>query len=169
MAASAAEREELMNSSKYFRITSVIAVAAAAAVFVSAALGARPQPTLSFVVHHRGSEFVTASGSTSVYPGHLQIGDRIFSRDALTQGTRSVGYDNELCTVTFDNHELCQVILVLPGKGQIEAHWLWTNWPSGFTGVVDGGTGIFAHANGEFTGTPLAGGTLKVRAMLNAS
>jgi hypothetical protein len=156
-----------MTSSKCFKITSAIAVAAAAAVFVSTALGARPQPTLSFVAHNRGLEFVTASGSTTVYPGHLQIGDRIFARDALTQSNRSVGYDNELCTVTFDNHELCQVTVVLPGKGQIEANWLWTDWPSGFTGVIDGGTGTFAHTKGEFTATPLAGGALKFTARLN--
>jgi hypothetical protein len=157
-----------MTSSKRFKITSVIAVAAAAAaVFASTALGVRPTPTLSFVVHNRGLEFVTASGSTSAYPGHLQIGDRIFSRDALTQGSRSVGYDNELCTVTFDNHELCQVSMVLQGKGQIQASWLWTDWPSGFSGVIDGGTGNFAHAKGEFTATPLANGALKITATLN--
>jgi hypothetical protein len=156
-----------MTLSKRFRITSVIAVAAAAAVFVSTALGAKPTPTLSFVVHNRGLEFVTASGSTSVYSGQLQIGDRIFSRDALTQGTRSVGYDNELCIVTFDNHEVCQAMMVLPGKGQIQASWLWTDWPSGFTGVIDAGTGTFAHAKGEFTATPLAGGALKLTATLN--
>jgi hypothetical protein len=156
-----------MRSSKRFKITSVIAVAAAAVVIASTALGQRPTPTLSFVVDSRGLEFVTASGSTSVYPGHLQIGDRIFSRDALMQGTSSVGYDNELCTVTFDNHELCQIMLAIPGKGQLQASWLWTDWPSGFTGVIDGGTGTFAHAKGEFTATPLAGGALKLTATLN--
>jgi hypothetical protein len=155
-----------MTSSKRFRITSAIAVAAAA-VFVSTALAARPTPTLSVVAHSRGLEFVTAAGSTSVYPGHLQIGDRIFSRDALTQDTRSVGYDNELCTVTFDNHELCQATVVLSGQGQIQASWLWTDWPSRFTGVIDGGTGTFAHAKGEFTATPLAAGALKLTATLN--
>jgi hypothetical protein len=156
-----------MTSGKYFRITSVIAVAAAAAVYVSTALGARPRPTLSFVAHNNGLEFVTASGSTSGYPGALQIGDRIFSRDVLTQGTSSVGYGNELCTVTFEGHEICQVTVVLAGQGEIEANWLWTDWPSGFTGVIDGGTGAFAHANGEFTATPLADGAVEFTATLN--
>jgi hypothetical protein len=156
-----------MTSRKRFTITSVIAVAASSAVFVSAALGARPRPTLSLIIHNRGLELVTTSGSTTVFPGHLQMGDRIFSRDALTQGNRSVGYDNELCTVTFDNHELCQATLVLPGKGQIQANWLWADWPSGFTGVIDGGTGAFACGKGEFTATPLAGGALKLTARLN--
>jgi hypothetical protein len=156
-----------MTSSKYLRITPAIAVATAAAVFVSTALGARPQRTLSFVAHNQGLEFVTASGSTAVYPGQLQIGDRIFARDALTQGNDSVGYDNELCTVTFDGHEICQTTVVLPGQGQIQVNWLWTDWPSGFTGVIDGGTGTFAHAHGEFTATPLAGGAVEFTATLN--
>jgi hypothetical protein len=157
-----------MISNKRFTIVSVIAVAAAAAaVFASTALGAKPRPTLSFVARNAGLEFVTASGPTTVYPGHLQIGDRIFARDALTQGTRSVGYDNELCTVTFDNHELCHTVVVLPGEGQIETNWLWTDWPSGFTGTIDGGTGAFAHATGQFTATPLAGGAVKFTATLS--
>jgi hypothetical protein len=155
-----------MTTRKRFTITSVIAVAAAAAVFVSTALGARPQPTLTLFVHQRGIEFVTPSGSASAYPGQLQIGDRIISDDAVAEGTRTVGYDNELCTVTFDNHDLCQAMVVLPGKGQIEASWLQTHWPSGFTGVFDGGTGIFAHAKGQFTATPVAG-ALKLTGTLN--
>jgi len=34
------------------------------------------------------------------------IDDRILAREALTQGSRTVGYDNELCTVTFNNQKL---------------------------------------------------------------
>jgi hypothetical protein len=156
-----------MTSNKRFIISSVVALAAAASVFVSTALGAKPTPTLSLVARNRGLEFITASGSTTAYPGHLQIGDRILARDALTQGSRSVGYDDELCTVTFDGNELCQDTMVLSGKGQIEANWLWTDWPSGFTGAIDGGTGTFAHAKGQFTATPLAGGALRITARLN--
>jgi len=156
-----------MTSNQRLKLISVVAVAAGAAVLVSAALAARPKPTLSFVAHNRGLEFVTASGSTTRYPGRLQIGDRIFARDALTQGNRPVGYDNEQCTETFDNHELCQDTIVLPGKGHIEANWLWTDWPSGFTGAIDDGTGTFAHATGQFKATPAAGGALKLTATLN--
>ena len=155
-----------MTINRRFWTAVVIATATGAAVWASTAFGAAAAPTLSFVVRNRGLEFVTASGSTSVYPGHLEIGDRIFSRDALVQGARSVGYDNELCTVTFDNHELCQVTVVLPGKGQIQANWPWTDWPSGFTGVIDGGTGSFATTKGQFTATPLRSGALKISATL---
>lgn len=155
-----------MTTNRRFWTAVLIATVTGAAVWASTALAAAAAPTLSFVARNHGLEFVTASGSTSIYPGHLEVGDRIFSRDALVQGTRSVGYDNELCTVTFDNHELCQVWVVLPGKGQIQASWLWTDWPSGFTGVIDGGTGSFATAKGQFTGTPLQSGALKFTATL---
>ena len=156
-----------MTSTKRLIISCVMAVVAATVVFVSTALGAKPTPTLALVAHNRGLEFITASGPTTAYPGHLQIGDRILARDALTQGSRSVGYDDELCTVTFENDELCQDTMVLPGKGQIDTNWLWTDWPSGFTGAIDGGTGTFAHAKGQFTATPLAGGALRLTATLN--
>ena len=156
-----------MTLNKRLIISSVMALAAATSVFVSTALGAKPTSTLSLVAHNRGLEFITASVSTTAYPGHLQIGDRILARDTLTQGNRSVGYDDELCTVTFGNQELCQDTIVLPGTGQIEANWLWTDWPSGFTGAIDGGTGAFAHAKGQFTATPLAGGALRLTARLN--
>ena len=156
-----------MTSNKCLIITMLLAVAAGAVVFVSTALGAKPTPTLSLVAHNRGLVFITASGSATAYPGHLQIGDRILARDALTRGNRVVGYDDELCTVTFDGKELCQDTMVLSGKGQIQANWLWSDWPSGFTGAIAGGTGTFAHAKGQFTATPLAGGALRITASLN--
>lgn len=146
----------------------MIAVAAAtAAVFGSTALGAGPKHTFTLTAHNTGLEFVTASGSTSVYPGQLQIGDRILARETLIQDSRPVGYDNELCTVTFDSNELCQDTVVLTGQGQIDAHWLWTDWPNAFTGAVDGGTGTFAAAKGEFTATPLPDGSLKLTVTLS--
>ena len=146
--------------------------AAVAAMFVGTAHGAGTQPTLSFVVQNHGTEYVTAAGSTSVFPGRLQTGDRIFSRDSLLQGARSIGYDNELCTVTFDNNDLCQTILVLPGKGEIQASWLWIDrnasayGPRHFSGVIDGGTGTFADAKGQFSASLLPSGTLKFSATL---
>jgi hypothetical protein len=140
--------------------------AAAAVLFTASARGAGTPSTLTLVVQNRGTEYVTAAGSTSVFPGRLQAGDRILSRDSLLQRTHSIGYDEELCTATLDNHELCEVILVLPGKGQIHASWLWIHWPSDFTGVIDGGTGVFAKARGQFTATVLRNGTLRITATL---
>lgn len=124
------------------------------------------------VVHSNGHEYLTATGSSTVFPGRLQTGDRILGRDTLLQGRRAVGYDSELCTVTFDDNALCQVTLVLPGKGQIEATWLYLDrnalqyGPSHFTGLIDGGTGTFADAKGEFSASLLPNGTLKIAATL---
>jgi hypothetical protein len=147
-------------------LTLAIAVAAAA-LFVTRAQGASTHSTLSFVIRNEGTEYVTAAGSTSVFPGRLQTGDRIFTRDADMQGARSIGHDNEVCTVTFDDNDLCQAMIVLPGKGQIQATWLWVGrnsslyGPPHFTGVIDGGTGVYAHAQGQFTGNVLPNGALR--------
>ncbi len=148
------------------------AAAAAAALFVGTAQGAKTSSTLNLVVQSNGHEYLTAAGSSPVFPGRLQTGDRILGRDRLLQGTRTIGYDNELCTVTFDDNDLCQVILVLPGKGQIQATWLWVDrnasllGPSHFTGVIDGGIGTFANAKGQFSASLLPNGTLKIAAAL---
>jgi hypothetical protein len=148
------------------------AAAAATAPLVATAEGAKTSSTLNLVVQSNGHEYLTAAGSSSVFPGRLQTGDRILGRDKLLQGTRTVGYDNELCTVTFDNNDLCQVVLALRGKGQIEATWLWVDrnaslaGPSHFAGVIDGGTGTFAAAQGQFSASALPNGTLKIAATL---
>ena len=69
--------------------------------------------------------------------------------------------------MSFENQWICQATAVLPGRGQIVASWLLPHWPSGFTGVIDGGSGTFAHVRGQFTATELAGGALKFSATLN--
>ena len=162
-----------MKLNRSSRISIALAAwAAAAALFVGTAQGAGTQPTLSFVVQNHGTEYVAAAGSTSVFPGRLQTGDRIFTRDLLLDRGHSIGYDNELCTVTFDDNDLCQTIVVLPGKGQIQASWLWidrnasTYGPAHFNGVIDGGTGAFADARGKFSASLLPTGTLKFAATL---
>ena len=153
-------------------LIALAACAAVAALFVGTAQGAGARSTLSFVVQNRGTQFVTAAGSTGVFPGRLQTGDRIFTRDSLLHGASSIGYDNELCTVTFDNNDLCQTILVLPGEGELQASWLWIDrnasayGPRHFSGVIDGGTGTFANAKGQFIASLLPSGTLEFAATL---
>lgn len=148
----------------------LVLTALAVALFTPTALAAGRPSKLSVVVQGRGTEYVTSSGSTQVFPGHLQSGDRILGRDALMQGRRTVGYGNEICTVTFDDNDLCQEIFVLPGKGHIDASWLWVGrnrslyGPSRFTGVIDGGTGAFASASGQFTAVLLPSGAPRITA-----
>ena len=154
-------------------ISLTLAIAAGVAALSTVTVeGAGTPSRLSLVVQNHGTEYVAAAGSTSVFPGRLQTGDRIFTRDLLLDRGHSIGYDNELCTVTFDDNDLCQTILVLPGRGQIQASWLWidrnasTYGPAHFNGVIDGGTGTFADARGKFSASLLPTGTLKFAATL---
>jgi hypothetical protein len=148
------------------------AAVAVVALFVATAQGAKASSTLNVVIKSAGHEYLTAAGSSSVFPGRLQTGDRVLGRDTVMQGARTVGYDNELCTVTFDDNDLCQTILVLPGQGQIEVSWLWVDrnasllGPAQFSGLIDGGTGTFANAKGQFRASVLPNGTLKIAARL---
>lgn len=141
------------------------ALAAGAAPVVANAQGAGTPSALRFVEGpNQGREFLTPAGSSGVFPGRLQPGDRILSRDTLLrrQGGRLVGYDDEVCTMTVDDHFLCQMIAVIRGQGEIHASWLLLHWPDGFTGVIDGGTGRFANARGTFTYAPESNGSGKI-------
>jgi hypothetical protein len=148
----------------------IVAIASAAAVAAT-----RSTPRLTLVLG-KGSapEYISASGTTSTsFPDRLNTGDRIFSNDRLSDGHHQVGYDNEICTVTFNANDLCQVVGYLTGKGEFEATWLWigrntsADGPRRFSGVIDGGTGAFANAHGQFDATVLANGSLRFTASLS--
>jgi hypothetical protein len=150
----------------------LIATLAAGALGAAYATAAPTARELSFVIHNTGTEYLTKAGTTSVFPGQLNTGDQIFSRDTLAQGSRTIGFDNETCSVTFDNNDLCHSVAVFTGKGDVEATWLWVGrntsqyGPTHFTGVIDGGTGSYQHATGQFDATVLPNGTLQITAKL---
>jgi hypothetical protein len=142
---------------------------------VPAIAGTGSGPTLTLVlVGGSAPEYISSSGATSTtFPDRLNTGDRIFSNDRLSDGHHQVGYSNEICTVTFNANDLCQVVGYITGKGEFEATWLWigrntsTYGPHHFSGVFDGGTGAFAHAHGQFEATVLANGSLRFFASLS--
>src|SRR5215468_5250287 len=74
----------------------------------------------------------------------------------LVQGGRPVGRDNEACTVAFTRDVLCQDIAILPGRGDLQTSWTFrwprsgTQGPPSYNGIIDGGTGTFAAADGTF-------------------
>jgi hypothetical protein len=137
------------------------------------ALGAGAPTSLTYLIQNNGTAYGTASGLTSVFPWHLRTGDRIFSRDRLLRAGEPARYDNEVCTVTFDNNDFCQTTLVLNGQGDLEVSWLWVGrntsayGPARFDGIINGGTGAYAHASGVFEATVLPTGTLQVRVTLD--
>jgi hypothetical protein len=151
-------------------LAGIVAIAATAAL-----AGPRAAPSLAFVLE-KGSApvYISASGTTSTtFPGRLNTGDRILSNDRLSDGHHQIGYDNEICTVTFTANDLCQVVGFIAGKGEFEATWLWIGRntaayrPRPFSGVIDGGTGAFASARGQFDATVLANGSLRFSAALS--
>ena len=151
----------------------LLAVAlAAGALTAGSEASTHRSSTFTYLVRNAGTAYLTKTGLSTSFPGTLQTGDQIFARDTLLQGSTKIGYDNETCTVTFDNNDLCRVVSVFPGKGEMEASWLWINrntsdyGPSHFSGIIDGGTGSFAHAHGQFNATALPNGTLEITALL---
>ena len=148
-----------------------IALAALAGWLVNGALAAGDSK-LTLRVQPTEHAFVTQSGTTSTFPGYLSPGDRALSRDALLSGSTVVGYDNELCTAVLDSNDYCEATLVLAGKGQLQASWLWIgrngslNGPPSFAGVIVGGTGAYASAHGQFDANVLPNGQLQLSAAL---
>jgi len=158
-------------STKRFAIAIAPALTAAVALFASNAFGAGSGHAISYVAQNEGTEFLTSSGASQTFPGHLATGDRIVTRDSVLSGNRPVGYDNELCTVTFDDNDLCQIVIVIAGKGHIAATWLWVGrnrpqLPAHFDGVIEGGTGTYIHAHGQFEATALPNGQIRITAAL---
>jgi len=151
------------------------AVGIVAIVSAAAVAGTRNAPRLTLVLGNGSApEYISASGTTSTtFPDRLNTGDRIFSNDRLSDGHRQLGYSNEICTVTYNANDLCQVVGYITGKGQFEATWLWIGrntsayGPRHFSGVIDGGTGAFANAHGQFDATVLANGSLRFSAQLS--
>jgi hypothetical protein len=147
-----------------------------AAIAATGAAGASHKTTISFTLGSRGTAgttYRTQRGLTHTYPGKLQTGDQIFSQDTLLDGTKEIGYGNEVCTVTFDGNDLCNTVAVFPGKGEVYTTWLWIGrnnsylGPRHFGGVINGGTGMYTNATGHFDATVDSNGTLQFTATLN--
>ena len=157
---------------KLLALAAVAGIVAGFAVVATAGTG-RGSTTTLFLAGGSAPEYISVSGTTSTtFPDRLNTGDRIFSNDRLSDGRHQVGYSNEICTVTFNANDLCQVVGHITGKGEFEATWLWIRrntsayGPRHFSGVIDGGTGAFAGAHGQFEATVLANGSLRISASL---
>ena len=153
----------------------LVALATAAAVAATPAGATRisEKTTISYTIRNSETAYLTRTGLAHAYPGRLTTGDQIFSQDTLLEGAKTIGYDNEVCTVTFDGNDLCHVISVFAGRGEVDATWLWARrnnsflGPHRFSGVIDGGTGTYASATGQFEATVSPRGTLEITATLN--
>ena len=89
-------------------------------------------------------------------------GDRVIGQDSVLQDGALVGRDNEVCTVAFTRDVLCQDVIILDRRGDVQASWSlrWpatgTRGPTSYNGIIDGGTGRFHAAHGWFHAHPAA-------------
>jgi hypothetical protein len=136
------------------------AAAAQASASAPAAQASASAPTprhLTVVLQATALQFFGNSGPipfpTKTNP--LVAGDRVIGQDRILQDGRPVGRDYEACTVAFTRDVLCQDIAVLPGRGDLQTSWTF-RWPAtgqppaSFDGIIDGGTGVFAAADGTY-------------------
>src|SRR5215469_8454675 len=122
---------------------------------------------LTVVLQRTAIAFFSNTGPIKGWPTTpLVPGDRVIGQDRILQHGRPVGRDNEACTIAFTRDVLCQDIAVLPGRGDLQTSWTvrWprsgTQGPPSFNGVIDGGTGTFAAAEGTFHAQTQANGEL---------
>ena len=76
--------------------------------------------------HLTNLEFITAQAgpSTSIPASPMVPGDRVVTRDDLTQNGSPVGHLEAMCTVTFNNEFMCESIAALTNRGDLHASFL---------------------------------------------
>src|SRR5262245_4151528 len=128
---------------------------------------------LTFDMQRTALQFYASTGPITGYlTGPLAPGDRIIGQDRILQNGVPVGRDNEVCTVGFGRDVTCQDIAVFDGRGDVQASWS-VRWPAtgstgpaSFDGIIDGGTGAFTDAHGDFHAQARPGGDLQITATL---
>jgi hypothetical protein len=127
----------------------------------------------SFTEHMTNAEFAIGASAPSVTPPRsaLSPGDRIISRSDLLQGSTKIGFDNVVCTVTFNDNLLCDVVSSFTNKGDIHATALLrggasANGTGAFDAVVDGGTFAYRNAHGDAHGVTLPNGDNQINVNL---
>jgi len=162
----------VFNLKKALGTVGIAALIPVGAVSAAGASGVHRADGFSYTVQNAGTEYLSKTGLTATFPGPLETGDQIFSRDSLLRGSRKVGYDNMTCTVTFDSNDLCHAVSVFFGKGDVEATWLWVgrntspSGPKHFAGVINGGTGSYENSKGQFEADVLSNGALRITTKL---
>jgi hypothetical protein len=128
---------------------------------------------ISVVAHRTDLLFVSASGLSSQFPsGPLVPGDRVLGRDDIVQHGSNIGSDYEACTITFGGNVLCDDMMDIAHVGQLHVTWSFqwptsgTTGPSAWSGVVDGGTGVYQNAVGDFQARALPNGDIRITADL---
>jgi hypothetical protein len=100
-------------------------------------------------------EFVTAKGPSLVPSGAFVPGDRLVERSDLMENGAVAGFENTVCTVTFNDNVMCDGIYALTNRGDLHVSTL-SRGAAGAAGIpavadliVDGGTFGFHNAHGS--------------------
>src|SRR5258708_2800379 len=133
----------------------VAAIAIAAPILIIANIGSAGATfEFSFTSHPTNFEAVIDGHATLNPSSPPGPGDRVIIREDLLQGTTNIGYSNIVCTVTFNDNELCDALFAFAGKGDLTGTALirggaGQSGPSVFDGAVTGGTFAYRNAHGD--------------------
>ena len=141
----------------------VLALLAALAVGGGIAVGATASQAgasseFTLASHLTNVEFITAQAgpSTSFPTSPMVPGDRLITRDDLTQNGSPVGHLEAMCTVTFNNELMCESIAALTNRGDLHGSFLaranqpiLSGFPAVYDLIIDGGTFAFHNAHGS--------------------
>jgi hypothetical protein len=138
--------------------------------------GAHAPGQLAFELQPAALRFFSNTGPIHGWPTKpLVPGDRVIGQDRVLEGGAVAGYDNEVCTVSFAREVLCQDIVVVKGRGDVQASWS-VRWPAtgnrgpvNFDGIIDGGTAAFRDAHGAFHAHRLPNGDLQITATVGGA
>jgi hypothetical protein len=145
---------------KVLALLVAVAVGGGVAVAVTASqAGASSEFTLSS--HLTNLEFITAQAgpSTAIPTSPMVPGDRLLTRDDLTQNGSPVGHLENMCTLTFNNEFMCEETIALTNRGDLHSSFLARasqasvfGFPKVYDLIVDGGTFAFHNAHGSAHG-----------------
>jgi hypothetical protein len=137
-----------------FLLTLGALAAASAGLIIADTSSAGANVEATFTAHVTNIEYVTSSGSSLTAPATLVPGDRTIVRFDDIQGTNVVGFTNAVCTVTFNNNELCDAVSSTTNVGDLSISLLLRGaavaFPSVYDGSINGGTFAYRNAHGDF-------------------
>ena len=155
-------------------VLAAAALGAGAAGITAAQASTHAPGQLTFDLERTALQFFTGTGPITGFPtGPLAPGDRIIGQDRLLQDGVPVGHDDEACTVGFARDVTCQDIAVFDGRGDLQVSWSFrwpatgSTGPASFDGIIDGGTGAFADAHGDYHARTLPNGELQITATIS--
>jgi hypothetical protein len=147
-------REGLMRLRLLGLIVGLTTLSGAVLIATTSPAGANFEFTV--IEHTTNVEYAVGNAAPSVTPPHSALGpgDRIILRHDFLQDGTNVGFNNVVCTVTFNDNVLCDVMLAFTNKGDLHASVLIrgqasSNPPSVFDAVIDGGTFNYRNAHGD--------------------